>query len=186
MSLIEILIVALGLSADAFAVSIAAGSSGHADAHRPALRLAFHLGLFQFLMPVAGWYLGMGLEQLIQAIDHWIAFGLLAVVGGRMILAAFSAEGTTVQTDPTKGMSLVMLSLATSIDAFAVGMSLALFRVEVWQPGIIIGLVTASLSFVGVRLGGRIRNSVGRSMEIVGGLVLIAIGVRILYEHMSL
>lgn len=185
MALIEIIIVAFGLAADALAVSIAVGSSGLASDRRSAIRLAFHLGLFQFMMPVIGWHAGVEVEKLIEHFDHWVAFGLLAIVGGRMILAAFSVNGTTIRKNPTRGASLLVLSLATSIDALAVGFSMALFRISVWEPGVIIGVITAVLSFIGVRLGIRFRRGFGRSIEVIGGLVLLLIGLRILYEHLA-
>jgi putative Mn2+ efflux pump MntP len=186
MNLVEVLIVSFGLAADALAVSIVVGSSGLAADRRSAIRLAFHLGLFQFLMPVIGWHLGVEVEKLIEHFDHWVAFGLLAIVGGRMIHAAFSAEGATIRRNPTKGASLVVLSVATSIDALAVGFGMALFRIPIWEPGVIIGLVTATLSFIGVRLGSKVKRGYGRTMELIGGVVLICIGLRILYEHIGI
>jgi len=184
MSFIEILFLAVGLAMDAFAVSLAAG--GHKDVNglRPMLRLSFHFGFFQFLMPVLGWAAGTRLAEAIHLFDHWLAFGLLALVGGRMIYAGFSAADEVVRNDPSRGLTLLGLSVATSIDALAVGMSLAFIRVNIWHPSVVIGVVTATLSLIGLRLGNRAGKLLGRRMEVVGGALLIVIGLKILASHL--
>ena len=153
MSLSEILLVALALAMDAFAVSLSAGATAYARTARARFRLSFHFGLFQCLMPIAGWLLGTSVAPYIQSVDHWIAFALLAFVGGRMLIAAFDEHEASVQRDPSRGATLVMLSVATSIDALAVGLTLAMLEVGIWYASAIIGVVTGLLSLVAIRLG---------------------------------
>ncbi len=184
MPLWEILIVAVGLSMDAVAVALAASASQRARGARATFRLSFHFGLFQFLMPVAGWFIGVSVAGYISAVDHWIAFGLLTLVGVRMIRAATSGADPTLARDPSRGSTLVLLSVATSIDALAIGLTLAMLGSGIWYASLIIGLVTASLSCLAILAGSRIGQAFGRRMEIVGGLALIAIGVRILWQHL--
>ena len=150
---------------------------------RPAVRLAFHLGLFQFLMPVVGWFLGVRIARHIHSYDHWVAFGLLAAVGGHMIWESFQREEHELPADPTRGLRMVTLSVATSLDALAVGLSLAMLRVTIWYPSVVIGVVTGVLSLLGIYLGTRLRGSFGKRMELAGGVVLIVIGVRIVMTH---
>jgi len=178
--------VAVGLAMDAFAVSIGAGLTLKTVDARQTLRLAWHFGLFQALMPIIGWLAGLSVERWIAPVDHWIAFGLLAVIGGKMIHEALKDDDEeTRRGDPTKGWSLVLLSLATSIDALAVGLSLALLDVSIWWPAVVIGLVAGAFTTVGMQLGKRFGALLGRRMESVGGIVLIAIGVKIVVEHLG-
>jgi putative Mn2+ efflux pump MntP len=183
MELSEIIIIAIGLSLDAFAVALGVGSIGRIKGHRGAVRLAFHFGLFQFMMPVIGWYSGIVIEPFVSKIDHWIAFILLSYVGAKMIWESYKAEAHS-RKDPSKGKELVLLSVATSIDALVVGFSLAILRISIWYPGIIIGIVTAVFSILGIYLGKVIGDKMGRKMEFIGGLVIIGIGVRILLLHL--
>jgi putative Mn2+ efflux pump MntP len=184
MSLIEILAIAVGLAMDAFAVSLAGGAGGRLRSPRPAFRLAFHLGLFQFMMPVIGWYAGSRAAPLIGGIDHWVAFALLALVGGRMVQSGLRPdENPNLPPDPSKGWNLIALSVATSIDALAVGLSLAMIGVAIWQPSVVIGVVTAVLSLIGIGVGGHVGKRFGPTVEIVGGVILLAIGVRIVVTH---
>jgi putative Mn2+ efflux pump MntP len=184
MSSWEILAVAVGLAMDATAVSLGAGATAGSGA-RATFRLAFHFGLFQFMMPVAGWLLGSTVAPYIQAVDHWIALGLLGFVGGRMILEGVSHGEHHGLRDPSRGLTLVMLSVATSIDALAVGLTLAMLEVGIWWASVTIGVITGCLSAIGVRVGCRLGRSVGRGMEVGGGIVLLAIGIRILVQHMG-
>jgi manganese efflux pump family protein len=171
---------------DAFAVSIGVGLTLRQVSARQTFRMAFHFGLFQAFMPVIGWLAGLTVQEWIAPVDHWIAFGLLALIGGKMIYEALhDSEEDRAGTDPTKGASLVVLSVATSIDALAVGLSLALIDVQIWYPAVVIGLVAGTLSAIGIRLGGRFGALFGRRMEVIGGVVLIAIGVNILVEHLG-
>ena len=183
MRLAEILLIAVGLAMDAFAVSLAAGASGRTRGPRAAFRLSFHFGLFQFLMPVLGWLIGYRIEPLVSAVDHWIALLLLGFVGVRMIRSGLG-HSSGMRSDPSKGLSLVTLSVATSIDALAVGFGLAMLSVNIWYPSVMIGVVTATLSLIGLNLGKRLGRSVGQRMEIVGGVILILIGLKILSEHL--
>ena len=184
MPLWQILAIAAGLAMDATAVSLSAGATEYARSHRATFRLAFHFGLFQFLMPMAGWLLGTRVAPYIERVDHWVAFALLGFVGGRMVLAGFSEDRESFSRDPSRGMTLVMLSVATSIDALAVGLTLAMLGASIWYASVIIGLVTAALSFMGVRTGNRLGAALGQRMETIGGLILIAIGIRILMQHL--
>lgn len=172
------------MAMDATAVCLGVGTTAHATPLRSRLRLAYHFGLFQFLMPIIGWYVGSTIAQFITAIDHWIAFGLLAFVGGRMVRAGLDPDAESYRRDPSRGMMLVMLSVATSLDALAIGLSLALLNVSIWYPTTVIGVVTAILSFIGLQLGSRLGEKFGKRMEIVGGVVLILIGLRILVTHL--
>jgi manganese efflux pump family protein len=185
MSFWETFVIAVGLSMDAVAVSLAAGASHRAPGARATFRLSFHFGLFQAMMPVIGWALGMTVAPYIEAVDHWIAFALLVFVGGRMILSALrGGEAEGLPRDPSRGATLVMLSVATSIDALAIGLTLAMLGVEIWDAALLIGLVTGLLSLAAVLVGRRVGAAVGSRMEIVGGLALVAIGVKILAEHL--
>jgi len=184
MSFLEVFLIAIGLAADAFAVSISAGSSNAAAGQRAVFRLSFHFGLFQFLMPIIGWLAGLSIERYIQAFDHWIVFGLLLWVAVHMILSAKTGNEPIVQQDPSRGMMLVILSVATSLDALAIGMSLALLRISIWYPAVVIGIVTGIVSFIGTLLGRYFSKKVGRQAAIMGGILLVLIAVRILLSHL--
>jgi putative Mn2+ efflux pump MntP len=183
MSLPEILLIAVGLAMDAFAVSLGIGTTQYASKPRSIFRLAFHFGLFQALMPILGWLAGLTVAEFISALDHWVALGLLALVGVRMIRSGLDREGESHQSDPSRGGTLVMLSVATSIDAFAIGLSLALLQVQIVFPAVVIGVVTGGLSLLGLLVGNRLGKKFGKRMEIVGGIILIAIGIRVVISH---
>jgi len=183
LSWLNLLGISLGLAMDAFAVSIAAAAAVDAVTPRQTFRLAFHFGLFQFMMPIFGWLAGGELASRIGRYDHWVAFALLAFIGGKMLLAAVRRTELDAQTDPTRGLMLVTLSLATSIDALAVGASMALMRVSIWLPCVVIGLVAAALSAIGIRFGSRLGPRLGRWAEAAGGCVLVLIGLRIVIAH---
>jgi len=184
-STIEVLLLAVSMAIDAFAVCLAAGALPGVQGPRQVFRLAFHFGLFQFIMPVIGWLAGSTVEPLIRVLDHWVAFGLLAFVGVRMIRTAWrAAEGFV--TDPSRGWTLVMLSIAVSIDALAVGLSLGLVGISVGYPAVLMGVTTGVLSLVGLWLGSAAGRRLGRTCGLVGGLVLIGIGLRILLQHVML
>lgn len=184
MDAITLLGLALALAMDAFAVALGTGAVLTRLTGRHLFRLGFHFGLFQALMPVIGWLAGLTIIQWVSAWDHWIAFSLLALIGGRMIHEACSDEEKTEDRDPTKGLSLVLLSVATSIDALAVGFSLSVIGVSIWLPSLIIGLVAGILTVVGMLMGGRIGDRWGSRVEIFGGVILICIGLKILAEHL--
>jgi putative Mn2+ efflux pump MntP len=184
MTFFEIFLIALSMAMDAFAVCLGAGAQNLTPGRRSVFRLAFHFGLFQFLMPVIGWFAGISIVRYISAYDHWVAFGLLAFVGIRMIRSGFDPESEEQRKDPSRGWTLVLLAFATSIDALAIGFSLSLVGVTIWYPAVIIGLVTGLISWLGVALGNRMGQRFGKRMEIIGGIILVIIGVRILLAHL--
>lgn len=168
---------------DAFAVSLVGGATIHPLTGRHVFRLAFHFGLFQFLMPIIGWLAGTSVIDYIAAFDHWIAFGLLGLIGSKMIYESFQPT-SEITKDISRGCSLVGLSLATSIDALAIGITLSALRVEIWYPSVIIGLVAAGFSIAGIFIGRKGGRFLGKRFELIGGLILIGIGVKILIEHL--
>lgn len=186
MDFFPLLAIALGLAMDAFAVAIAS-SILLGDVDRGQIfRLSFHFGLFQFLMPVAGWLAGRTVQVWIAGYDHWAALALLGFVGGKAVYSACTAPAQRpAKGDPTRGATLLLLSLATSIDALAVGLSFAFLQVEIVYASLIIGLVAAAMTGLGMILGSRLGGRFGRRMEIVGGLVLIGIGLKIVFDHLS-
>ena len=168
---------------DAFAVSLGAGATRFVDGPRPVFRLSFHFGLFQALMPVLGWLAGAFVAVYISAFDHWIAFGLLAFVGIRMVRSGLDRDGECYEVDPSRGGTLIMLAVATSIDAFAVGLSLAMLKLNILYPAVVIGIVAAGMSMLGLALGRRLGCRFGKNMEVVGGIILILIGLRVVLSH---
>ena len=179
-------LIALALALDAFAVALAAGISLCQVSFRQTFRLAWHFGLFQGGMNLLGWLGGMTVQRFIAPIDHWLAFGLLAIIGGHMIYEAWGvAEEVKARHDPTKGSRLVLLSVATSIDALAVGLSFAALDMAIIWPASLIGLVALVVTVIGLRLGCYLGSAsrLGARAEVLGGLVLIAIGLRILVDH---
>jgi putative Mn2+ efflux pump MntP len=185
LNLIVLFGIALGLAMDAFSVAIAVSVAlGGADV-RQTFRLAWHFGLFQALMPIIGWMAGSSIRPWIESWDHWLAFGLLFVVGGRMILESLDPRQVRHQpTDPTRGWSLVLLSVATSIDALAVGLSFAALGVRVWAPAAVIGITAGVMTLLGTFGGRALGTRFGSRMAVIGGIVLIGIGVWILIEHL--
>lgn len=166
---------------DALAVAIATGVVLGEVSARQTFRLAWHFGLFQFMMPVIGWMAGLSVERYLSGYGAWLAFAFLAFIGGKMIVEAVRGRNEEkAPSDPTRGASLVVLSLATSIDALAAGLSLGVLRTEIWYPAVVIGLVALSFTAVGMHIGAPLGKKLGRKMEIAGGLVLIGIGFRIL------
>jgi len=183
MAFIPILVMALALSMDASAVSLAASASGQVTSRRAVFRLAFHFGLFQALMPILGWFLGTTIQPLIASFDHWIAFGLLAIVGIRMLRSGADQSPSPHTSDPSRGWTLVMLSVATSIDAMAVGLSLAMLDISIWLPSAAIGIVTLLVCLGATWLGRCASACLDRRAQWVGGLILIVIAVRIVVSH---
>ena len=183
MDLSTLIWIALALAMDAFAVALGAGVTLDPLSGRRLFRLGFHFGLFQGIMPIIGWLAGLGLQRFVAVYAPWLAFVLLAFVGGRMIYeAGGDDEHRGERCDPTRGLTMVMLSVATSIDALAVGFSLSLLGVAIWTPALVIGVITASLTVAGMLLGKRLGSSWGSRVEIFGGLVLIGIGLKILFH----
>ncbi len=185
MDFASILLIAIGMAMDAFAVSLGIGTTRRASLPRSIFRLSFHFGLFQFFMPILGWLAGNTIASLISQFDHWIAMGLLTFVGVRMIRSGLDPDSETYQSDPSRGGTLVMLSVATSIDAFAIGLSLAMLQVDILFPSVVIGVVTAGLSLTGLLIGHKLGTRFGKRMEILGGVILIGIGLRVLITHLT-
>ncbi len=186
MNILVLFGIALALAMDAFAVATGLGLSLHPVTSAQTYRLAFHFGLFQFLMPVAGWAAGGRLIKIIGPYDHWVAFGLLLAVGGKMMIESSrrDGDGRLERSDPTRGVPLLVLSVATSLDALAVGLSLAALSVAIFYPAAVIGLVAFVMTVVGMRLGPVLGKIIGRRAELLGGLILILIGIKILADHL--
>jgi manganese efflux pump family protein len=173
----EILLISLGLSADAFSVALAAGAQGFTP--RRIFRLAFHFGLFQFMMPLIGWYGGESAARYIGRYGFPIVCALLAIIGIRMIFEGFKKSGEELP-DLSKGWKMVSLSIGTSIDALAVGFGLGLIGVGIITPAILIGVICAGITTVGLYLGVRLYEKIGQKAMIFGGLILVAIGIKMI------
>lgn len=185
MELISIIGIAVGLAMDAFSVCIASGMVIEKVTFRHYFRLSFHFGLFQFFMPIIGYFAGIYIEKWVSSYDHWIAMALLSIVGLKMIKESFSAEENEIIKDPSRGWSLVILAVATSIDALAVGLSIGLLGKPILFPSAIIGITCAFFSIFGIAIGKRAGAFLGKKVEFIGGLILVAIGIKIVFEHIS-
>lgn len=187
MGIVELLLTAIALSMDAFAVSVCKGLGMRRMRYDQALVISLYFGVFQALMPLIGWLLGKSFSRYIQAFDHWIAFVLLAFLGGKMLWDVFHEKEDGEQELAERRLDhreLFMLAIATSIDALAVGIAFACLDVNIWSSISIIGVTTLVISFAGVWIGNRFGNRFQKKAEIAGGLVLILIGVKILAEHL--
>jgi len=186
MDLITVLVMAIGLSMDSFAVSISCGLAEQKVSFAHAVKIALAFAVFQGILPIVGWFMGTGIKIYVESIDHWIAFVLLAYLGGKMIY-----EGATMPTDKKESniysfRHIATLSLATSIDALVVGFSYALAETEkIFSGALIIGGVTFFFSMLGIRIGKDVGGKFGSKVEILGGVILIGIGTKILMEHLS-
>ncbi len=182
---LSIFLIAIGLSADCFAVALSASITAKNPNRLQVLRMAAMFGLFQALMPVLGWLAGQTVVKFIASYDHFVAFALLAIVGGRMIWESFHHKSEHERpTDVTKGWMLLTLAVATSIDALAVGLSLAFIEVNIALASIVIGVVAFIVTIIGFLLGKKAGDVIGRWAETIGGIVLIGIGLRILIAHL--
>lgn len=181
---VTILLIAVGLAMDAFAVSLAVATCGQIYGTRGKVRLAAHFGIFQAGMTALGWVLGGTVMQYVSAFDHWLAFALLAWVAYNLIKSGTQVDCQAFSQDPSTGKILVLLSVATSIDAFAVGLSIAFMGIPVGFSVFAIGLVALLLSLAGLFGGHHLGARFGKRMEIVGGLILLAIGARVLITHL--
>ncbi len=185
MELITILLIAIALAMDAFAVSIASGITLRERCYYHGFRIALFFGIFQAAMPVLGYLLGLGLSDIIASVDHWIAFALLVGIGLKMVHEGTKKEKlkelTCTETKP-----LLLLAVATSIDAFAVGVTFSVLGEDILIPIIFIGIITFVLSFIGVVIGNRIGHFFEKRIELVGGSALIAIGFGILISHLGI
>ncbi len=182
MEAITVLLIAVGLAMDAFAVSVSSGITIRNLRIDHALKIGIFFGSFQAIMPVIGWFAGTGMRDLVYGIDHWIAFLLLSFIGCRMIYGALWMDAEEREFDPLNIYVLLFLSFATSIDALAVGVSFAFLNVSILAPVLIIGLITFTLSFFGVYVGDRLGHFFEKKMEVAGGIILILIGLKILVE----
>lgn len=187
MSIASLFALAVALAMDAFAVALVTGLALRPLRLAQLVRMSLCFGLFQALMPILGWSLGKAVYRSIATYDHWIAFVLLAFVGGKMLVEALYKKGENqpTATDGTRGISLLILAIATSIDALAVGLSLSMLGVSIAFPALVIGLVCIGFTAAGMVLGRRIGALWGPRVEIFGGLVLIGIGIKILVEHLG-
>jgi putative Mn2+ efflux pump MntP len=174
----EILILAFVLGIDAFSVALAVGSCG--NNFRQTFRMSFHFGLFQFFMPIIGWLLGQNVVSLIQSYDHWVAFGLLFAIGAKMLYEAFHHKEEKTECDRTRGWSLVALSTATSIDALGAGVGMGILNTSLLYPCTVIGITAATMTLIGMKLGGVISNIIGSRMEALAGVVLILLSLKML------
>lgn len=187
MEFLTVLLLGIALSMDAFAVSLCCGTNLHEKKFKTAVLIGFYFGLFQALMPLAGFKFGYMLEDMISAFDHWVAFGLLSIIGGKMLF-----EG--IKTDPackksinvTKFSVVIALAVATSIDALIAGLSLAYMNMNIYTAISIIGITTFIFSYFGVYLGERFSYKLGNKAEIIGGIILILIGIKTLFEHLGI
>lgn len=187
MGTVELLLVAVGLAMDAFAVSVCKGLGMRTVNHKVALVLALLFGGFQALMPVVGWLLGTQFLEIIAPVDHWIAFGLLGFIGGKMVFDALRGDDEDPGTvDRVNLPEFLMLAVATSIDALAVGISLAALKVSIAGPAAVIGVTTFALSLVGVMVGNRFGSRYHARAQIAGGVVLVLIGLKVFVEHLGL
>ena len=181
MSYIEIILIAFALAVDAFTVGVAVGVSHGSP--RQIFRLSFHFGLFQALLPLMGAVLGSWMSYLISRFSHWVAFALLALVGGKMIYESLDNHSGAFDKDPTKGLTMVILSIAVSIDALAVGFTLGLEEVPIILVVSIIGVVAGLATLVGMKLAGKIASRISHRLEPFAGLVLIGLGIKAVVSH---
>lgn len=184
MSFFEVFLIAMGLSMDCFAVSLSFGSKKHL-ALRDIIRMGIFFGFFQGLMPLIGWYAGGKVSFLIQDADHWVAFGLLWIIGIRMVIQSLQKGELVKQTDIRNLHILLTLSIATSIDALVVGVGFGVAQVDLWKIISQISVVTFIMTFIGAKLGEETTIIPPKKAELVGGIVLMVIGLKVLIEHLT-
>ena len=185
MNFLTLLSLAIALSMDAFSVSICKGLTTKEFSIKTAISCGLWFGFFQALMPVIGYFLGIQFESLITSIDHWIAFGLLFLIGANMIREAFGDEDDK-NSSKNDIKTMFLLAIATSIDALAIGVTFAFLQVNIWTAILIIGVTTFVFSFVGVAIGNFFGSKYSKPASIIGGVILILIGTKILLEHLSI
>ena len=184
MGLLEIILIAIGLSMDAFAVSITLGLTVKKPKIKEVLIPGIYFGFFQALMPLIGYFAGISFASKIQNLDHWIAFVLLGLIGGKMIVESFSKKEKQANENPFQFMKMLLLAIATSIDALAVGVTFSFFDVNIFKSIFIIGLITFGISIGGVKVGNLFGTKFKSKAEFFGGVVLILLGLKILIEHL--
>ena len=185
MTIIEILLIAIGLAMDAFAVSICKGISFKKMNWKKAIIVGLYFGIFQAVMPVLGYFLGTTFETLVTKIDHWIAFILLSLIGLNMLKEAFGKEEECCD-DSVDFKTMVILAIATSIDALAIGITFAFLKTNILVSTLLIGIITFIVCVLGVKIGNKFGDKYERKAEVVGGIILIFMGVKILLEHLGI
>lgn len=185
MNQITILLIAFGLTFDTFAASTSIGLMVKDIRFKHATRLAIVMAFFQALMPLIGWFIGISIRDYIIHIDHWVAFGLLFLLGAKMIIEGLKHDDERSPFNPFRPMVIVTIAIATSIDALIAGVSFGLSELNIWLTIFLIGFLTYLMAMLGMLFGKTIGNRIGHRMEIVGGLMVIAIGVKILIEHLN-
>ncbi|OGP12749.1 MAG: manganese efflux pump MntP [Deltaproteobacteria bacterium GWA2_50_8] len=185
MNIITIIIIAIGLSMDAFAVSISEGFAIKRPPVKSALLLALFLGFFQAMMPIMGWLAGVSLKNYITSIDHWVAFTLLFLIGLKMLYEGFYGPSAKKKDVSLRLSTLLVLAIATSIDALAIGITFSFLNISILSPILVIGAVTFIISLVGFFLGKKFGRFLGNKAKILGGILLIIIGTKILVDHLS-
>ena len=185
MGALEILLISIGLAMDAFAVSICKGLLFKTMSWKKAIIVGLYFGFFQALMPLIGYFLGATFESVVTKVDHWIAFILLGIIGINMIKEAFGNDEEN-QNDKVDFKTMIMLAIATSIDALAVGITFAFLKVNMVIATIMIGIVTFTICVIGVKIGNKFGDKYERKAEVIGGLILIFMGIKILLEHLGI
>lgn len=185
MGILELILISIGLAMDAFAVAVCKGLSMKKMEWKKSVIIAFYFGVFQALMPAIGFILGISFEGVLTKIDHWIAFILLGVIGIDMIKDAFNKENANIN-DSIDIKTMIVLAIATSIDALAVGITFAFLRVDLLTAVILIGVITIGLSLIGVKIGNKFGDKYERKSELAGGIILILMGLKILLEHLGI
>ena len=183
MGAIEILLISIGLAMDAFAVSVCKGLAMKKMSWKKAIIIGLYFGIFQAVMPVIGYFLGTTFERFITYVDHWVAFILLVGIGINMVKEAFDKESEN-RNDNVDMKTMLVLSIATSIDALAIGITFACLKIHIVMPVITIGLITFIISVIGVKIGNQFGDKYGKKAEIMGGVILILLGIKILLEHL--
>lgn len=185
MGAIEILLISIGLAMDAFAVSVCKGLAMKKMSWKKAIIIGLYFGIFQAVMPVIGYFLGTTFERFITNVDHWVAFILLVGIGINMVKEAFDKESEN-RNDNVDVKTMLVLSIATSIDALAIGITFACLKIHIVMPVITIGLITFIISIIGVKIGNRFGDKYEKKAEIMGGVILILLGIKILLEHLGI
>ena len=185
MGAIEILLISIGLAMDAFAVSVCKGLAMKKMSWKKAIIIGLYFGIFQAVMPVIGYFLGTTFERFITYVDHWVAFILLVGIGINMVKEAFNKESEN-RNDNVDMKTMLVLSIATSIDALAIGITFACLKIHIVMPVITIGLITFIISVIGVKIGNRFGDKYEKKAEIMGGVILILLGIKIVLEHLGI
>ena len=185
MNLLEICFIGIGLAMDAFAVAVCKGLSMKKFCLKKASIISLYFGFFQAIMPLIGYFLGVTFQDIVVSIDHWIAFFMLGAIGIKMLKESFESENDD-RNDKIDIKTMLILSIATSIDALAVGITLAFLKTNIFSSIIIIGTITFILSILGVKIGNRFGDRLQNKAEIAGGIILIIIGLKILLEHLGI